>query len=86
MSLNSIYIIADPNSIHTYYILSNGYCIHEDDINEWVNGVDDTSINATYKVDVDLVSSHFNEVEDDIGDTLIDYFNGEIEKPIWVVK
>lgn len=71
--------------LHTYYILSNGYCIHDDDINEWVNEYDDTSICATYTVDGDLVPVHFNEVDDDTGDMLLEYYNGNIEKPIWVI-
>lgn len=71
--------------IHTYHVLSNGYCIHEDDINDWVNDQDDTSISQTYKVDGDLVPVHFNETEDDTGNHILSYYNGKIEKPVWLL-
>lgn len=72
--------------IHEYVVTNNGYCCHIDSYSDYLNESDDfTWINTTYKVDVTLLPSHYNETDDDTEQDILQYHYGNIPKPIWII-
>ena len=75
------------NNIHKYHVRNNGTCVHEDFLEDFIKESDDSTwINTTYEVNMDLVPSHYNEVNEDTEDAILAYHYGNIEKPEWIIK
>ena len=74
------------SNIHEYIVTNDGHCCHIDFYSDYVDESNDfTWSNTTYKVDVTLLPSHYNEVDDDTEQDILQYHYGNIPKPIWII-
>lgn len=74
-------------NIHEYVVTNDGHCCHIDFYSDYVDESNDfTWSNTTYKVDVTLLPSHYNEVDDDTEQDILQYHYGNIPKPIWIIQ